>query len=127
MGERPHLMKGRQAGPLGAALAGLVLLAACASPSPRAGGGLAPGRPAPAPRERVRLIYTSQGATQVPIWLAQEGGHFLANGLDVELTYVSGSTTATQALLAGEAEVVAQGGSATVAAALNGADTLLVA
>jgi hypothetical protein len=83
--------------------------------------------PTPPARERVRLIYTSQGATQVPIWLAQEGGHFLANGLAVELTYVSGSANAAQALVAGEAEIVAQGGSATVAAALNGADTLLVA
>jgi ABC-type nitrate/sulfonate/bicarbonate transport system substrate-binding protein len=120
-------MNGRQALAVGAALVGLVVLAACASPAPRAAGGVAPARAAPPPRERVRLIYTSQGPTQVPILLAQEGGHFLANALDVDLTFVAGSATATQALLAGEADLVAQSGGATVSAALNGGDTLLVA
>ena len=102
------------------------LLLACAAPASRPAPAPA-SVPTAAPRDRVRLIYTSQGATQGPIWLAQDGGHFLANGLDVELTFVSGSTTATQALLAREAEVVAQGGGATVGAALNGADTLMIA
>ncbi|HEY7062467.1 MAG TPA: ABC transporter substrate-binding protein [Chloroflexota bacterium] len=109
------------------ALAGLAALAACAHPAPRPPSGPAVSRAAAPARERVRLLYTSQGAANAPLWLAQEGGHFLANGLDVDLTFVSGSATATQALLAGEGELVAQGGAATVAAALNGADTLLVA
>ncbi len=119
-------MNRRQTAALGVALAALLAAVGCASPAPRAAGPAA-ARPAPPPRERVRLIYTSQGPTHAPIWLAQEGGHFLANALDVELTFVAGSATATQALLAGEAEVVAQGASAPVSAALDGGDTLLVA
>jgi ABC-type nitrate/sulfonate/bicarbonate transport system substrate-binding protein len=118
---------GRQTLALGVTIAGLAALVACAAPAPRASGPASPARTMTPPRERVRLIYTAQGATQVPIWLAQEGGHFLANGLDVELTFVAGSATATQAMLAGEAEVVAQSGGATVSAALTGADALIVA
>jgi NitT/TauT family transport system substrate-binding protein len=121
------MLSERHALVLSAALAGLLAVGGCAVPAARPASGPASSRPVPAPRERVRLIYTSQSATQVPIWLAQEGGHFLANGLDVELTFVAGSATAMQALLAGEAEVAAQSGAATVGAALNGGDTLLVA
>jgi NitT/TauT family transport system substrate-binding protein len=120
-------MDGRHALVLGAALVSLATLVGCGSPVPRASSSVPAARAAVPARERVRVIYTSQGPTQVPVWLAQEGGHFLANGLDVDLTYVSGSTTATQALLAGEAEMVVQGGGATVSAALSGGDTLLVA
>jgi ABC-type phosphate/phosphonate transport system substrate-binding protein len=102
-----------------AALAGLVGLGACVAAAPRVPSAPLADRPAQPARERVRFIHTSQGATQAPIWLALEGGHFLANGLAVDLAFVSGSATATQALLAGEAEIVAQGGSAAAAAALD--------
>ncbi|HZU04931.1 MAG TPA: ABC transporter substrate-binding protein [Chloroflexota bacterium] len=102
------------------------VLGACSGPAGAPAAPAASSAQAPPPT-RVRLIYTSQGATQLPIWLAQEEGYFQANGLEVELTFVSGSTTATQALLAREADVVAQGGGATVGAALGGADTVMVA
>jgi NitT/TauT family transport system substrate-binding protein len=102
-------------------------LAACATQPSRPAAVHVPVQSAPPLRERVRVLYTSQSTTQVPLWLAQEGGHFLANGLDVELSHVSGSMTATQALLAGEADVISQGGAATVGAALAGADSVLLA
>lgn len=104
----------------------VTLGAACLAPSPTSPA--APAVPSPATaRDRLRAIYTSQAAVHAPVWLAQDGGHFLANGLEVELTFVSGTTTAAQALLAGEAQFAAQPGSAAVATALMGGDTLLVA
>ncbi len=57
----------------------------------------AQSRPTP-----VRTAYSALSAGIGTLWLTQEEGHFKKHGLDSNLIYIRGGTTAVQALLAGE-------------------------
>jgi NitT/TauT family transport system substrate-binding protein len=50
----------------------------------------------------VRTAYSALSAGIGTLWLTQEEGHFRKHGLDSNLIYIRGGTTAVQALLAGE-------------------------
>jgi NitT/TauT family transport system substrate-binding protein len=50
----------------------------------------------------VRTAYSALSAGIGTLWLTQEDGHFRKHGLDSNLIYIRGGTTAVQALLAGE-------------------------
>lgn len=50
----------------------------------------------------VRTAYSALSAGIGTLWLTQEDGHFKKHGLDSNLIYIRGGTTAVQALLAGE-------------------------
>lgn len=50
----------------------------------------------------VRTAYSALSAGIGTLWLTQEDGYFRKHGLDSNLIYIRGGTTAVQALLAGE-------------------------
>jgi len=76
--------------------------------------------------DRVRLGYSSITANRIPLWLAQEGGIFARHGIDAEMLLIPSGTTGVQALVAGEVQILSATGATAVAAALRGADTVIV-
>ncbi len=72
--------------------------------------------------ERLTLIHTFTSGSTLPLWVAQESGIFKKHGLDVQLLSVQGSSRGAQALLAGDAQVVAMGGEAVILAAPKGGE-----
>ena len=53
---------------------------------------LTPGRQVFATSTAMRVLYPSFGGTWATPWIAKEAGYFSAEGLDVELIRVGGST-----------------------------------
>ena len=47
---------------------------------------------------KVTVGYSAIGGVHFPAWMAKESGIFLRNGLDVQLVYFTGGTTAVMAL-----------------------------
>jgi len=58
--------------------------------------------PAQGQNRSIRTAYSALSAGIGTLWLTQEGGYFKKHGLDSNLIYIRGGTTAVQALLAGE-------------------------
>jgi NitT/TauT family transport system substrate-binding protein len=132
-----------------AAVVVLPLLGACgpgtaapAAPATRPAGqgaatGAAPtavgGAPSPAaqtaaaPAERARwaVSYASPSGNFLHTWVAQEGGFFQRNGLDVDLKLVQGGTSVA-ALVSGELQVAMVAGGDALAAVVEGADLVVV-
>ncbi len=76
--------------------------------------------------ERVRVGYSSITGQRIPFWVAQEAKLFERHGLDVEALYIPSGTTSVQALIAGEVQILSTSGATAVAAALRGADLVLL-
>lgn len=74
-----------------------------------------------------RFLYPSSSGTWATPWIAKEAGYFAAEGMDVELIRVGGSTRIVAALLGGSAPFVSAGGSAAIAAAAAGSDVVIIA
>lgn len=77
--------------------------------------------------ERAVLAFGSNGANLTAFWVAREAGLYRQNGLDVDVVFLRGSTTAIKALTAKEAQFAALGASSSVLARLGGMDTVLIA
>ena len=71
--------------------------------------------------------YGSISSAQFPAWMAKEAGIFRQNGLDVELVFFRGSTTAVMALLARETPITQVTGPPVVSASLRGSDAVMIA
>jgi NitT/TauT family transport system substrate-binding protein len=69
---------------------------------------------------KVTVGYSAVAAGQLPAWMAKESGIFRKNGVDVQLVYFRGGTTATMALLARETPISQVAGPAIVSASLRG-------
>lgn len=78
-----------------------------------------------APLKRVRSAFSALAYANPPFWIAKELRLFEKYGLDVELVYVSGARP-IQAMLGGSIDVSQVGGAATVAAAAQGADVVIL-
>ena len=76
--------------------------------------------------DRVRLGYSSITANRLPLWLGQEAGIFARHGIDTELLLIPSGTTGVQALVAGEVQILSATGATAVAAALRGADVVII-
>jgi NitT/TauT family transport system substrate-binding protein len=76
---------------------------------------------------KVTVGYSAIAAGHFPAWMAKESGIFHKNGLDVQLVYFRGGTTAMMALLSRQTPINQLGGPAVVSASLRGADTVLIA
>ena len=77
--------------------------------------------------ERAVLAFGSTGGNLTAFWIAREAGLYRQYGLDVDVVFLRGSTTAVNALVAGEAQFAALGASSSVLARLGGVDTVLIA
>ena len=71
--------------------------------------------------------YGSISSAQFPAWMAKEAGIFRNNGLDVELVFFRGSTTAVMALLARETPITQVTGPPVVSSSLRGSDAVMIA
>jgi NitT/TauT family transport system substrate-binding protein len=76
---------------------------------------------------KVNVGYSAISAEQLPAWIAKETGIFRKNGLDVQLIYFTGGTTAVQALVSGDVPISQVAGPAVVNSALAGSDIVIVA
>src|ERR1043166_6840639 len=76
---------------------------------------------------KLTVGYSSTASAEIPAWLAKETGIFAKNGLDVQLVYFRGGTTATMALLSRQTPIIQGSGQVIVSAALRGANTVMVA
>jgi NitT/TauT family transport system substrate-binding protein len=77
--------------------------------------------------ERAVLAFGSFGGNLTAFWVAREAGLYRQQGLDVDVVFLRGSTTAINALVVGEAQFGALGASSSLLAKLGGSDTVLIA
>jgi ABC-type nitrate/sulfonate/bicarbonate transport system substrate-binding protein len=76
---------------------------------------------------KITVGYSSIASAQFPAWMAKESGIFRKNGLDVQLVYFRGGTTAMMALVSRETPISQVAGPSIVSASLRGADMVMIA
>ena len=76
---------------------------------------------------KMTVGYGAISAAQFPAWMAKESGIFGKNGLDIQLVFFRGSTTAVMALLSRETPISQVTGPPIVSANLRGADSVMIA
>ncbi|HWO43636.1 MAG TPA: ABC transporter substrate-binding protein [Candidatus Eisenbacteria bacterium] len=82
--------------------------------------------PAFAQLTKVNVGYSAISGDQLPAWVAKEAGIFEKNGLDVQLIFFTGGTTAVMALVSADTPISQVAGSAVVNSALAGSDAVLI-
>ena len=83
--------------------------------------------PAAAQLTRLNVGYSAVSADQLPAWVAKDTGIFARNGLDVQLIFFTGGTTAILALVSGDVPITQVSGPGLVNSALAGSDAVFVA
>jgi ABC-type nitrate/sulfonate/bicarbonate transport system substrate-binding protein len=68
---------------------------------------------------KLKVGYSAISEVDLPAWIAKEAGIFEKNGLDVQLIYFTGGTTAVLALVSGEVPICQVAGPAIVNSALG--------
>jgi ABC-type nitrate/sulfonate/bicarbonate transport system substrate-binding protein len=76
---------------------------------------------------KLTVGYSAISEVDMPAWVAKETKLFEKNGLDVQLIYFTGGTTAVLALVSGEVPISQVAGPAVVNAALAGSDVVMIA
>ena len=85
-------------------------------------GALADGQ-----TSRLNVGYSAASADQLPAWVAKDTGLFAKNGLDVQLIFFTGGTTAILALVSGDVPITQVSGPALINSAFAGSDAVFVA
>lgn len=79
-------------------------------------------------QDRLRVGLSSVSALHSAMWIAEQKGLFRKHGIDAEIIVTGqGGTAGISALLANDIQLVAVAGDALVAAALQGADLVMIA
>jgi NitT/TauT family transport system substrate-binding protein len=81
----------------------------------------------PAQLVKLNVGYSAISGDQLPAWVAKETGIFEKNGLDVQLIFFTGGTTAVLALVSGDVPFSQVAGSGVINSALGGSDAIMVA
>jgi NitT/TauT family transport system substrate-binding protein len=76
--------------------------------------------------QKLRVAYTAFAGTFTILWLGKDAGLYQKQGVDMELLFIGSSTTAVQALLAGDVDIVYSAAAAVVDANLAGADLTMI-
>src|SRR3989337_1843379 len=76
---------------------------------------------------KLNVGYVGINSDNVIAFIAKESGIFAKNGLDVQLIYFGGGTTATMSRVAGETPITQTAGPGVVNAVLGGADAVMIA
>jgi NitT/TauT family transport system substrate-binding protein len=113
------------------ALAGCGLAAAPTSPGsagPAASSAAVSASPAPSSGvpEHMTLIQSTQSSEDIPIWVAEDGGIFARNGLNVDAQVILGASAAMSTIVAQKAEIGFFSGSAVLSAAAGGANVKVI-
>ena len=77
-------------------------------------------------QERARIGWAAMTVSHVPLWVAQEKGFLAKNSLAPELIFFSAGTTATQALVAGDLDVLLTSVPNVVNSRFGGGDTVMI-
>src|ERR1041385_2624912 len=83
--------------------------------------------PADGQTTRLNVGYSAASADQLPAWVAKDTGLFAKNGLDVQLIFFTGGTTAILALVSGDVPITQVSGPALINSAFAGSDAVFVA
>jgi len=79
-------------------------------------------------QDKIRMGLSSVSALHSAMWVAEQKGLFRKHGIDTEIIVTGqGGAAGISALLANDIHLVASAGDALVAAALQGADTVMIA
>ncbi len=76
---------------------------------------------------RLNVGYSATSADQLPAWVAKETGIFAKNGLDIQLIFFTGGTTAILALVSGDVPITQVSGPGLVNSSFAGSDAVFVA
>ena len=81
----------------------------------------------PAQLTRVNVGYSTISADQLPGWVAKDAGIFERNGLNVDLIFFTGGSTAILALVSGDVPITQVSGPGLVNSVMAGSDAVFVA
>jgi ABC-type nitrate/sulfonate/bicarbonate transport system substrate-binding protein len=76
--------------------------------------------------QKLRVAYTAFAGTFTILWLGHDAGLYKKQGTEMELVFIGSSTTAVQALLGGDVDIVYSAAAAVIDANLSGADLVMV-
>jgi NitT/TauT family transport system substrate-binding protein len=76
---------------------------------------------------RLNVGYSAVSADQLPAWVAKDSGIFAKYGLDVQLIFFTGGSTAILALVSGDVPITQVSGPGLVSSGLGGSDAVFVA
>ena len=76
---------------------------------------------------RINVGYSAISGNALPAWIAKDAGIFEKNGLDVQLVYFTGGTTAVMALISADTPFAYLAGPAVINSVLAGSDATLIA
>ena len=77
--------------------------------------------------QRLRITYASIGGQTLYLWVAQKEGIFRKRGIEAEVVYVPGSSSAVMALIAGDVQAAILGGPSIISANRARVETVVVA
>lgn len=83
----------------------------------------------PGSAQLTRLVvgYSAISGDALPAWVAKEAGIFAKNGLDVQLVFFTGGTTAVMALVSADTPIAQLAGPAVINSVLAGSDCAIIA
>ena len=76
---------------------------------------------------RINVGYSAASADQLPAWVAKDSGIFAKNGLDPQLIFFTGGTTAILALVSGDVPITQVSGPGLVNSVFAGSDAVYIA
>jgi NitT/TauT family transport system substrate-binding protein len=82
--------------------------------------------PAQAQLTKINVGYSAISGDALPAWLAKDAGIFERNGLDVQLVFFTGGTTAVMALVSSDTPIAQLAGAAVVNSVMAGSDAALI-
>ena len=75
---------------------------------------------------KINVGYSAISGDALPAWIAKDAGIFERNGLDIQLVFFTGGTTAVMALVSGDTPIAQLAGPAVVNSVTAGSDTTLI-
>lgn len=82
--------------------------------------------PVLAQRTKINVGYSAISGDALPAWVAKDAGIFEKNGLDVQLVFFTGGTTAVMALVSADTPIAQLAGPAVINSVLAGSDAVLI-
>jgi NitT/TauT family transport system substrate-binding protein len=78
-------------------------------------------------QEKLKLSHSALESSNAVWYVAQDRGFYKKNGLDVDLLFISSTTTSVSSLVAGDVQVANASGGGVASAVVAGADLVMVA
>jgi ABC-type nitrate/sulfonate/bicarbonate transport system substrate-binding protein len=82
--------------------------------------------PAQAQLTKLNVAYSAISGDALPAWIAKDAGIFEKNGLDVQLVFFTGGTTAVMALVSADTPIAQLAGAAVINSVMAGSDAALI-